>query len=271
MQTGQRLSEARRRRNLTVADIARTTKIPVRYLEAIERDDVDRMPPGFFARAFVRTYANEVGVHPRDILDPVEETISEESEPEISTPPPADAKTSMRSWLFIMSFAAVCAIYYAGRDAANTTSPPPEAPAKVQVPSVDRVEAVAAVLPAATSDVELQIESRGGCIVAAAADGNTIPAQALAPSQLLVLKARGEVILRVGDSGTCAPRVKPDTAAAKPRRTPVAAIPGPAVVTTEAGDPQSTAAPAVEPIPDVSDAVLPDPSKDVTQTVPEQF
>ena len=271
MEAGQRLSEARRRRNLTVADIARTTKIPVRYLEAIERDDIERMPPGFFVRAFVRTYASEVGVNPSDVLDPIEES-TEESEPDVSMPPAtASAPASMRAWLFIMSFAAVCAIYYAGRDSASTAVPTP-VPAKVQVPSADRVEAVASVLPEATSDVELQIESRGGCIVAVVADGNTIPSQAVPPGQPLVLKARGEVVLRVGDSGACAPGVKPDVSA-KPRRTRGDAIPPFAAAVTHAVDKQPpTAAPAVESTPEVSGAVVPEPSGEaLPQAAAEPF
>ena len=62
MRVGQQLSEARERQNLTLADISRTTKIPVHLLDAIERNDIDHLPQEFFTRAFVRAYAKEVGV-----------------------------------------------------------------------------------------------------------------------------------------------------------------------------------------------------------------
>lgn len=67
---GARLREARERRGLSLREIADATKISARSLEALERNDIARLPGGIFSRAFVRAYAVHVG------LDP-EETISE--------------------------------------------------------------------------------------------------------------------------------------------------------------------------------------------------
>lgn len=67
---GARLREARERRGLSLREIADATKISARSLEALERNDIARLPGGIFSRAFVRAYADHVG------LDP-EETISE--------------------------------------------------------------------------------------------------------------------------------------------------------------------------------------------------
>ena len=67
---GARLREARERRGLSLREIADVTKIAARSLEALERNDIARLPGGIFSRAFVRAYAAHVG------LDP-EETISE--------------------------------------------------------------------------------------------------------------------------------------------------------------------------------------------------
>jgi cytoskeletal protein RodZ len=67
---GARLREARERRGLSLREIADATKISARSLEALERNDIVRLPGGIFSRAFVRAYALHVG------LDP-EETISE--------------------------------------------------------------------------------------------------------------------------------------------------------------------------------------------------
>ena len=38
-------------------------------LEALERNDVSRLPGGIFSRAFVRSYAIEVGLEPEDVRD----------------------------------------------------------------------------------------------------------------------------------------------------------------------------------------------------------
>ncbi|MGE3955090.1 MAG: helix-turn-helix domain-containing protein [Vicinamibacterales bacterium] len=65
---GARLREARERRGLSLRVIADATKISVRALEALERNDISRLPGGIFSRAFVRGYANEVGLDPEQTV-----------------------------------------------------------------------------------------------------------------------------------------------------------------------------------------------------------
>jgi cytoskeletal protein RodZ len=61
---GARLREARERRGVSLRQIANATKISVGVLEALERNDIARLPGGIFGRAFVRSYAIEVGLDP---------------------------------------------------------------------------------------------------------------------------------------------------------------------------------------------------------------
>src|SRR5690349_859128 len=61
---GSRLREARERRGITLRQIANSTKISVAVLDALERNDISRLPGGIFGRAFVRSYAVEVGLDP---------------------------------------------------------------------------------------------------------------------------------------------------------------------------------------------------------------
>src|SRR5437667_8338727 len=61
---GSKLREARERRGVSLRQIANATKISVAVLEALERNDVARLPGGIFGRAFVRSYAVEVGLDP---------------------------------------------------------------------------------------------------------------------------------------------------------------------------------------------------------------
>jgi transcriptional regulator with XRE-family HTH domain len=268
---GQRLSEARKRRNLTLADIARSTKIRVHYLEAIERDDVDYLPSGFFSRAFVRVYANEVGVNPDDLLDSIDAPVSAEPEPEAPPLPPAHERVSTRPLFIVLSVAAACGLYYIAFAPARTVSEAPRVAAEIPIATAaDRIEPAVAAVPRAASDVELQIHSSGGCIVAVTADGRLIPSQ---PSgETVVLKARGEVVLRVGDFGACAPAVKPDSPARSPRRARIESVAPSPVAITHAVDQQSEAAPpVVEPAPSVPDAQLPQPDESTPPTAIERF
>src|SRR5206468_11813126 len=61
---GSRLREARERRGVTLRQIANATKVSVSVLDALERNDISRLPGGIFGRAFVRSYAVEVGLDP---------------------------------------------------------------------------------------------------------------------------------------------------------------------------------------------------------------
>jgi cytoskeletal protein RodZ len=61
---GSTLREARERRGISLRAIASATKIPVVALDALERNDISRLPGGIFSRAFVRSYAIEVGLDP---------------------------------------------------------------------------------------------------------------------------------------------------------------------------------------------------------------
>ncbi|HUR35008.1 MAG TPA: helix-turn-helix transcriptional regulator [Vicinamibacterales bacterium] len=65
---GAKLRQAREGRGLTLRVIADATKISVRALEALERNEIARLPGGIFSRAFVRAYAVEVGLEPEQTI-----------------------------------------------------------------------------------------------------------------------------------------------------------------------------------------------------------
>src|SRR6266576_3869990 len=65
---GRTLREARERRGVSLRQIANATKIAMSALEALERNDISRLPGGIFSRAFVRSYAVEVGADPEQTL-----------------------------------------------------------------------------------------------------------------------------------------------------------------------------------------------------------
>jgi cytoskeletal protein RodZ len=52
----------------TLREVADITKLGVRTLDALERNQIDRLPPGIFRRAVVRAYAREVGLDPEETL-----------------------------------------------------------------------------------------------------------------------------------------------------------------------------------------------------------
>ncbi|WP_430522304.1 RodZ domain-containing protein [Paenibacillus brevis] len=65
---GQKLKEARLARGMTLDDVQELTKIRTRYLEAIEAGDYKVLPGSFYVRAFIKTYAEAVGIDPDELL-----------------------------------------------------------------------------------------------------------------------------------------------------------------------------------------------------------
>jgi hypothetical protein len=65
---GARLRSQREQQQVALATIAEETKISVALLEGLERDDLSRWPGGLFRRAYVRTYAQKIGLDPEQVV-----------------------------------------------------------------------------------------------------------------------------------------------------------------------------------------------------------
>ena len=66
---GATLRAAREHRGLTLQQLSEATKISPSALTALEDNDVGQLPGGLFIRAFVRSYAAEVGLDPEQTVD----------------------------------------------------------------------------------------------------------------------------------------------------------------------------------------------------------
>jgi len=65
---GTKMRRLREERGVSLRQIADATKISIGALEALERNDISRLPGGIFSRAFVRSYATEVGLNPEETV-----------------------------------------------------------------------------------------------------------------------------------------------------------------------------------------------------------
>jgi len=59
---GERLKRAREAKGMSLDDIASRTRIPIRHLQNIEREEWDALPAVTYAIGFTRNYANAVGL-----------------------------------------------------------------------------------------------------------------------------------------------------------------------------------------------------------------
>ncbi|MGH9469584.1 MAG: RodZ domain-containing protein [Terriglobia bacterium] len=65
---GENLRREREMRAVTLQEIADTTKISVRLLEALENEEFSRLPGGIFTRSFIRSYANYLGLDQEQVI-----------------------------------------------------------------------------------------------------------------------------------------------------------------------------------------------------------
>ena len=55
-------------RQISLREISEATKINLRYLDALERDDFKHLPGGVFNKGFVRAYAQFIGIDPETMV-----------------------------------------------------------------------------------------------------------------------------------------------------------------------------------------------------------
>jgi transcriptional regulator with XRE-family HTH domain len=66
---GPNLRRIRVQRNISLDDIAKATKVNVDLWSALERNDFSRWPTGIYARSYIRSYAEQIGVDADAIVD----------------------------------------------------------------------------------------------------------------------------------------------------------------------------------------------------------
>lgn len=81
---GAYLKNIRESQGKTLEEISESTKVAVANLDFLERDRYDLLPPKVFVKGFIRAYAQEMGVDPKDIIEKFEEFVSDGEMPEYS-------------------------------------------------------------------------------------------------------------------------------------------------------------------------------------------
>src|SRR5713101_1352137 len=65
---GERLKRERELREVSLEEVAKSTRIGSRFLEALENEQWERLPGGIFNRGFVRAIAHYLGLSEEDLL-----------------------------------------------------------------------------------------------------------------------------------------------------------------------------------------------------------
>ena len=224
---GARLREAREKRGVSLKQIASRTRISVMSLEALERSDLSRLPGGIFTRAFVRAYAEEVGLDPdRTIDDFIAELPPEAATATAHSSAVEDGEklesdrhavaTALRLALISLPLIGLV-IYYGSRGTPAAPDQSREAQAESHAPpgaaTVDPSPAEAAaakpdLAPAATgahvSELAMELAPRATCWVSVTADGERLFSGLMNAGERRSVTAKEQIALNVGDAGAFA-------------------------------------------------------------------
>lgn len=96
---GQMLKKARLENKISLEDLQESTKIRKRYLEAIEDGNFKVLPGNFYVRAFIKSYAEAVGLDSNEVLNLYQNVIPS-PEPEQIIEPIRSKRTSRNTeWI----------------------------------------------------------------------------------------------------------------------------------------------------------------------------
>jgi cytoskeletal protein RodZ len=225
---------------MTLRQVAEATKISVRALESLERNDISRLPGGIFSRSFVRAYAAEVGLAPDET---VQEFIAQFSDESVTAGHPTTkthedfkaiesnrraASTILRLIALSIPIAAVV-LYFTtvGRRkpephsltdtplavAPSATSSPTPVPAASASPGQEVANAAlapatvapATVVPGAaaaetTLKLTVTLSVRRACWISATADGVKVIQRTLQAGERQTMDVSRELVLTAGDA-----------------------------------------------------------------------
>jgi cytoskeletal protein RodZ len=235
---GARLRQAREARGISLRQIATSTKISITALEALERNKISMLPGGIFSRAFVRSYAREVGLDPdetvREFLATFDEEGLTDGTPSSLWPSKRVDESAFESRqrvagvvlrLVLVSLPiGILLLYFSTCGGPAVPAGPPEARLTIsrQAPPPGLRESSAPVPGASAADrdavprspeapatggggtILLEVAPTGTCWVSLTVDGTLVLERVMEAGERVSRRVAIEALVHVGDAGTFA-------------------------------------------------------------------
>ena len=217
---GGRLRRARMERDLSLSDLAARTKLAIHVLQAIERNQFDRLPGGMFRKAYVRMIAVEVGLDPEEMAA----GYCARFEPSPTPPLVADGNATRqakwveqltpspkRSIATLLALAAPAAAWFMlqrgpARSDALTSDGADAAAAPLTAITLLHTngarDEVASMIDMPNPPLRIEIAAVGWCWITADTDGTRAIYRLVEPGERVVLEGRELIAVRLGDAGS---------------------------------------------------------------------
>jgi cytoskeleton protein RodZ len=233
---GSELAQARKRRTLSLTELARRTKISEATLRAIERNDAKELPRGIFMRGFLRAYAREVGCDPEEIVvryltqfedqevegnetrDQSTANLKARCDPDQVHSADMDdmdrrgTRAQVIGTLLTLLFGGM--LYFSFGRTLHPAQPSSD-PSPVDAPTSRPVAEAAPVevgtggssvgpksIDAESNGLRVDIQSRGLCWLSGTADGQRVIYRLLNAGERTQIEAHEDLVLRIGDAAS---------------------------------------------------------------------
>ena len=198
------MKRAREARGVSLREIAARTKIAASALEALERNDIAKLPGGIFVRGFVRAYAGEVGLDPeqtvREFLERFPHDTVTVGSPYVPPEGHAAVESSRKSAETALKLAAI-SVPVAIVIVYLTLTYRPVEPVVAETPVASVPAAPAAPVPVMAAPLAIEVLAVSPVNVTLVADGVPQGDRALIEGQRLTLSVERALTLSVADAG----------------------------------------------------------------------
>ena len=201
---GEYLKREREKRQISLSKVAEETKIPTRYLQALERGEVELLPGEVYVKGFLRSYAQEIGLDDQEVLDRYRQLTQKQTEQlqQQAAGQVSHKKKKKVSWhlryerafvtalLLVLLIVAILAAFIDREK--ETPTPPPKPKVSRQEPEVSEPQSP----PAAAAKIELF--ARDNCWVEAYSQGERLFAVMMNPGDKKEIISRKDLALLLG-------------------------------------------------------------------------
>ena len=140
---GENLRREREMRGVSLEEISSATKISLRFLDAIEREDFAKLPGGIFSRSFIRSYARYLGLDEERVVAEFQLAARPQTDFDLhrmaagnsSSGRPGTRTPLIATLVAVVLLAGGYALFRYSRRAAEAPAPPPPAPVATPKPA----------------------------------------------------------------------------------------------------------------------------------------
>jgi cytoskeleton protein RodZ len=195
---GNTFKSTRESRGLTLQQVAARTKIGTRFLDAIEKEELQGLPGGIFSRGFVRTYAECLEMDVNEALSSFDR-LTNYRQPAVlehfqtNTSTPSQANRTLLPLMIGLLIIVIIVFYFATRQSAPSVTADQSSP----VPAVQLPPRNVSADPASVTDQPPAASAPASPTVQQAQTDSTPAAALLKDALALVLEAREATWVKV--------------------------------------------------------------------------